>query len=227
MAEISPRSKVTLTKLGWWWLGAITGLAVFGWILEWLDHATELTPVHLGPLNASLIGACVLAVVSAALVFSQSEGRMSGRLAMSLIVAPIFSILGAALSLSEIATLIENRNDFPPSNTRTFQGLLLIDRAYQTHGKGRSWNIQTTPIWSNLDITQADYEFMRTHRRPGDLGEDPDEISSKAYFCANVTLQQSGEALRVLNAGTYKLPQGTVGICSDLKAKQPSLPVIQ
>src|SRR5690242_13687718 len=106
MDESSPRSKIKLTKLGWWWLGIIGALAVFGWILEWFDHTTELTPDHLGPLNASLIGGCVLAVVSAAVIFSQSEGRMSGRLVMSLMVAPIFSILGAALSVSETATLI-------------------------------------------------------------------------------------------------------------------------
>ena len=94
-------------------------------------------------------------------------------------------------------------------------------------GRGRSWNIQTTPIWSNLDITQADYEFMRTHRRPGDLSTDPDEIPSKGYFCAKVTLQQADEALRVLNAGTYKLPLGTIGICSLLRTEQPTLPVLQ
>jgi hypothetical protein len=224
MGESAPRSKVTLTKLGWWWLGVMGALAVFGWILEWFDHATELTPDHLGPLNASLGGACVLAVASAAVIFSQSEGRMSGRLAMSLIVAPIFSILGAALSVSETATLIDQHNDFPRGKTRTFEGLLFVSRAYQTHGKGRSWNIQTTPIWSNLDITEADYNYMLTHRRPGDRGTDPDEISSDGYFCAKVTFQRSGEALRVLNAGTYKLPVGTVRTCSSFITADPSLP---
>jgi hypothetical protein len=224
MDESSPRSKLKLTKLGWWWLGIIGALAVFGWILEWFDHATELTPDHLGPLNFSLIGGCVLAVASAAVIFSQTEGRMSGRLVMSLMVAPIFSILGAALSVSETANLIEQHNDFPPNKTRAFEGLLFVSRAYQTHGKGQSWNIQTQPIWSNLDITQADYEYMLSHRRPDDKGTDPDEISSDGYFCAKVMFQRSGNALRVLNAGTYKLPLGTVRTCSSFMAADPSLP---
>jgi phosphate/sulfate permease len=224
MPEGSASSKVTLTKLGWWWLGILFGTAALGWILEWFDHTTELTPDHSAPLNISLVIGCVLAVASAALIFSQSEGRITGRLVMSLIVSPIFAVLAAVLSVTEIATLAENQNDFPPAKTRTFQGLLLISRAYQTHGKGRSWNIQTTPIWSNLDITEADYKYMLSHRRPGDKGADPDEISSEGYFCAKVIFQRSGEALRVLNAGTYKLPMGTVRTCSSFIAADPWLP---
>jgi hypothetical protein len=80
------------------------------------------------------------------------------------------------------ADLIEGRIDFPPAKTRTYPGLLIISRAYQTHGKGQSWNIQTTPIWSNLDVTQADYELMLTHRSPEDHGRNPDEISITASF---------------------------------------------
>lgn len=224
MPESSVSSKVTLTKLGWWWLGILFGTAALGWILEWFDHTTELTPDHSAPLNISFVVACVLAVASAALIFSQSEGRITGRLVMSLIVAPIFAILAVVLSVNEIATLAENHNDFPPAKTRTFQGLLFISRAYQTHGKGRSWNIQTTPVWSNLDITEADYQYMLSHRRQSDKGTDPDEISSDGYFCAKVIFQRSGEALRVLNAGTYKLPMGTVRTCSSFIAADPSLP---
>lgn len=224
MPDSSANSKVKLTRLGCWWLGILVGTAALGWILEWFDRATELTPDHSAPLDISFIVACVLAVASAALIFSQSEGRISGRLVMSVIVAPIFAILAVVLSVNEIATLIENHNDFPPAKTRTFQGLLFISRAYQTHGKGRSWNIQTTPVWSNLYITEADYDYMLSHRRPGDKGTDPDEISSEGYFCAKVIFQRSGEALRILNAGTYKLPMGTVRTCSSFIAADPSLP---
>lgn len=224
VSKSSESSNVKLTRLGWWWLGTLFGTAALGWILGWFDHATELTPDHSTPLNVGLAAACILALASAALIFSQSEGRITGRLVMSLIVAPIFSILGVVLTVDEVSTLVENYNDFPPAKTRTFEGLLVISRAYQTHGKGRSWNIQTTPNWSNLDITEADYEYMLSHRRPGDKGTDPDEISSEGYFCAKVIFQRSGEALRILNAGTYKLPVGTVRTCSSFISADPSLP---
>lgn len=224
MDESSQSSKVELSKLGWWWLGALVASSVIGWLLEWFDHSTELTPDHGSSLGIIFAVAAVLAVLSGALIFSQSRGRISGRLAMSLIVAPIFSLLGVGLSGAEIATLIELHNDFPPEKSRTFQGLLFIGRAYQTHGKGRSWNIQTTPIWSNLDITEADYKYMLSHRRPSDRGTDPDEISSEGYFCAKVIFERSGKALRVLNAGTYKLPMGTVRTCNSFIAADPSLP---
>jgi len=51
---------------------------------------------------------------------------------------------------------------------------------------------------------------MQNNRRPGDDGRNPNEISSLDYFCAKVTIEQSDKALRILHAGSGKLPQGTV-----------------
>jgi hypothetical protein len=121
--------------------------------------------------------------------------------------------LGAFSLSSQIANLVEMRIDFPPGKSRTYPALLVIWRAYRTQGKGQSWNIQTAPIWSNLDVTRSDYEFMLAHRGPKDQGRNPDEISSHGFFCARVMVQQSGSAFRVLNAGSQKLPAGTVIVC--------------
>lgn len=54
---------------------------------------------------------------------------------------------------------------------------------------------------------------MRSNRRPGDNGRKPDEISSRGYFCADVTIEQSDKALRILHAGSQTLPEGTVILC--------------
>ena len=227
MEEGASTPQFRLTKLGWIWLGLLLALFAAGWIVGKFDHSTEITPSHDDALQVSLVAAVVVAIVSAAIIFWQSAGSLYRRLVMSLVVAPLFSILGVFILLGEATTLITQNGDFPAGTTRTFDGLLMIGRAYQTHGKGRSWNIQTTPIWSNLDVTEDDYTFMLTHRAPSDSGHDPDEISSHGYFCAKVTLQQAGVSLRVMHTGTYKLPQGTVGICSDLTAKYPSLPTLR
>jgi hypothetical protein len=64
-----------------------------------------------------------------------------------------------------------------------------------------------------MEVTESDYQFMLSHRRPGDTLHNPDEISSKGHFCAKVTLQESDRALRVLHAGSRKLPPGTVIFC--------------
>jgi hypothetical protein len=122
--------------------------------------------------------------------------------------------LSFSMTFLTAAEILEGRIDFPPSNTRTYENeLLLISRAYATHGKGRSWNIQTMPIWSNINITESDYNFMRAHRAPYDHGTNPDEITSNGYFCAKVTIQKAGEAIRVMHAGRWKLPAGTVIRC--------------
>jgi hypothetical protein len=224
--EEVPRQRFRLTKLGWIWLGALVVSCAGAWIAGAFNTSTELTPAHDDPLDFGLYAACVVAIVSAVLILSQSRGTLYQKIVMSFVVTPIFAFMGVFLLTSEVAALVESAADFPAGKTRTYEGLLFVKRAYQTHGKGRSWNIQTMPIWSNIDITQADYNFMLGHRSPDDHGTDADEITSNGYFCARVTAQQSGEAIRVLHAGTYKLPQGSVVVCSEAIAKNPSLTLI-
>jgi hypothetical protein len=61
---------------------------------------------------------------------------------------------------------------------------------------------------------------MRNNRRPGDDGHNPDEISSRGYFCAKLTIEQSDKALRILHVGSQTLPVGTVIFCSDVTRLQ-------
>lgn len=226
MDHDTPEPPYRLSKFGWAWLGVMVLSFIASWIIGRFNNSTELTPNHDDPLQFGLYAACLLAVFSAALIFFQSRRALYRRLGMSIIVAPIFAFMGVFLLVAEISALVEMHHDFPPERTKTFDGLIVLQRAYQTHGKGRSWNIQTMPFWSNIDITQSDYNFMLSHRAPNDHGNDADEITSNGYFCARVTLQQSGEALRVLHAGNSRLPFGSVGICSEFIASNPHLPMV-
>lgn len=193
--------------------------------LGWFDKTTELTPRHDDVLQYCFIIAIVGGLLCSGLSFLQSRGMATWRriwIACSLLLVGFSAVF---LVIGRSSEIIEGRIDFPPGKTRTYPGLLVIWRAYRTHGKGRSWSIQTTPIWSNLDVTKTDYEFMLAHRGPGDHGSNPDEISSHGFFCAQVTIQQSGNALRVMHAGSQKLPAGTVIVCpispSPTSSRQP------
>lgn len=198
---------------GWVWLAFPVFLLFLYWVLGWFETYTEIAPSHDNILNTCFVlgGVGALGLVSVA-DFGRQSLKVWQRIYLAIALA-MLGFLSVFLLSSRIATLAENHLDFPAASTRTSSGLLLINRAYRTHGKGQSWNIQTMPIWSNLDITPSDYGYMLKHRRPGDPGHDDDEISSKGYFCAHVLMQQSGEALRVLNAGSRRLPSGTVVIC--------------
>jgi hypothetical protein len=191
-------------------------------LLGWLDNTTELTSSHDNVLDVcfAIAGFCGLASGVGAIHLSKSL-HLWRRIPISFSLM-LLGFISVFLISSRAANIVEGWLDFPPSKTRSYPALLLISRAYQTHGKGRSWNIQTTPIWSNLDITEYDYQFMLKHRRPGDDGRNPDEISSKSFFCAQVTIQQSGNALRVMHAGNEKLPQGTVIVCPSNTGSSPS-----
>ena len=226
MNEEVPRQRYRLTKLGWIWLGLLVICCAAAWIVGAFDRSTELTPAHDDSLDFGFYAACLMVIVSAIFILTQSRGTLYQKVVMSFVVTPIFAFMGVFLLTAEVAALVETAQDFPAGKTRTFEGLLLVKRAYQTHGKGRSWNIQTMPIWSNIDVTQADYNFMLAHRSPDDHGTNQDEITSNGYFCAKVMLQRSGEALRVLNAGRYKLPPGSIVRCSEAIAKSPGLAII-
>ena len=198
---------------GWPWLAAPLSLFALSLVLGWFDRSTEIIPTHEAVLTLCFmlggLGALTLASVA---IFGRQSMKMWQRAYLAVPLAAL-GFLSVFLLSNRIAELAENHLDFPSSTTRTFSGFLRIERAYRTHGKGQSWNIQTTPTWSNLDITPDDYQFMLDHRRPEDLGSDANEISSKGYFCAHVVMQQSRSALRVLNAGSHKLPVGTVVVC--------------
>lgn len=200
------------TPVWGFYIGAAVLLLLY-WILGRLDNFTELAPDHGGSILACFVVAGVAALLCVfAAEYLSRRSKLSVKLRLGVSLA-IFAFASVFLASSRIADLVNGAMDFPAGKTKTINGLLLISRAYQTHGKSRSWNIQTMPIWSNLDITESDYQFMVAHRAPGDKRRDPDEIFSRGYFCAKVTLQESSSAVRVMNAGSQPLPEGTVIVC--------------
>jgi hypothetical protein len=204
MARITPwRALFLIVGLTW--------LAYF--VMGWFDNTTELVPDH-----GDALGWCFLlggfgAVVAAVLVLTQWKRLVLAQRIVWPLCAALIGFLTLFLFSSTATELVENRNDFPAAQTKTFDGFLSISRAYHTHGKSQSWNIQTMPVWSNMEITQADYEFMLSHRPEGPNASNKDEITSRGLFCAHVTMQRTDKALRVLHAGRGKLPEGTVIIC--------------
>lgn len=216
MDQLSAAAQSKVRKGTFGWFIVLGSVMLLGVVLGWFDNTTELRPGHDGVQLACFAIAGLSAFVAGALGIRASKGITGITVWRRAGLAFGFSLLGflgVFLVSSRTASIVEGLIDFPPGETKSYEKLLLISRAYQTHGKGRSWNIQTTPIWSNLDITEDDYEFMLTHRRVGDSARDPDEIRSNGYFCVHVTMQESGNALRVLHAGSRTLPKGSVVIC--------------
>jgi hypothetical protein len=210
-APVREESTVGKGVVGWF-IGSGILLLLYG-AMGWLDNTTQLEPAHNNVDAATFCVAGLAGIVFCGAAISLSKKWILWR---RIGFALAFLLLGTLLGFMvtyRAASIVEGLIDFPPAKTRSYATLLLISRAYQTHGKGESWNIQTMPIWSDLYITREDYNFMLAHRRPGDGAQTPDEISSKGYFCAQVTVEQSGNALRVMNAGSHKLPKGTVIEC--------------
>lgn len=208
-AAAAPSTATNLTPVAWIMIGAVMLVLV----LHWLDDTTELTPSHDGVLNACFWTSGLIALLCIGLFIRKASGiNIARRVVLALVLG--FMALIVAFTVSDFAAAaVEGWIDFPRGRTTTVEGLLSIQRAYRTHGRYPSWNIQTTPFWSDLYIAEQDYDFMLAHRRPGDVGRNPDEISSRSYFCARVTLERSGDALRVMHAGTHQLPTGTVVVC--------------
>ncbi len=196
-----------------WWLVGLGVFFLLSLAIGWFDNTTQLSPSRDSVLTVCLAIASLSGLVFGIIVVRNSKEMPVWRRA-GLSLFGLVGFIAAFQMVTSTTNIALGWIDFPPNKTKTYPTKMSISRAYQTHGKGRSWNIQTTPIWSYLDITEDDYKFMLTHRPPADRSSDPDEISSEGYFCAKVTVQQSGAATRILYAGTHKLPKGTVVICS-------------
>lgn len=212
-ADASEQSQKDIGEKGWGWLIGLFAFFVAYVLLGFFDQSTEITPSHDGVLNACFIVAGLGGLVAAGLVLRFWRGLPWWKRVYVAALLAFGGFLLTFLMSSRVTTLVDNVIDFPAGRTQTKRGLLVIWRAYRTHGKGQSWNIQTTPIWSNLDITRADYEFMLAHQPPDGIARDGDEIHSHGYFCADVSVQIAGPAIRVMHAGSQKLPQGTVIVC--------------
>lgn len=182
-------------------------------ILGRFDTTTELIPTHENILQACFTVAALGGLLAGgAGVFLTKRLTIIQRVMLPLVFIFVTAI-GVFLMADHTSSIVEGWLDFPSGKTHTRQVLFQIARGYQTHGKGASQYIQTMPIWSNLEINTEDFAFMQNNRRPGDDGHNPDEISSRGYFCARVTTEESDKALRILHAGSQKLPPGTVILC--------------
>lgn len=193
-------------------LGCVS-LIPISYALGWFDTTTELIPAHERADQACL----ALAVLCGLLACCLGLYLTRTLTIIQRIILPIVFLFAAGggifLVANHTASIVEGRMDFPAGKTHSRPVLMRISRAYQTHGKGSSQYIQTMPIWSDLEITGEDFAFMQNNRRPGDDGHNRDEISSRGYFCAKVTIEQSDKAVRIMHAGSQKLPQGTVIVC--------------
>jgi hypothetical protein len=188
-------------------------LILLSMILGLFDTTTELVPTHdkVDQACLAVAGLCGLLACGAAIYLTR--GLTIIQRVMLPLVFLLVTAIGIFLVASRLSSITEGWVDFPAGKSHTSQALLPISRAYQTRGKGSSQYIQTMPIRSNLEITREDFTFMRNHRRPDDNVKNYDEVSSRGYFCAKVSIEQSDKALRILHSGSQKLPQGTVILC--------------
>jgi hypothetical protein len=197
------------------WLGILIALSVLAALLYWLHSTTELAPAHDNVTQACAIFAAVLCFVSALIGFRKHPYRgVVGRLFRGAGYG-LFGFAALFFAAMGCATIVEGWIDFPANVTRASQRLIAIaDAHHSVGGRGsQSWTARIMSYDASLDITREDYGFMLAHRRPEDDASEPDRIASGGYFCARVTIEQAGDALRVVHAGSYTLPPGTVVVC--------------
>ena len=143
----------------------------------------------------------------------------TNRIAAALLLGPIGATI-AALGVTHVSNLLWNVIDFPTAKTKTLDNqLLMVSSATHKIGKhgGDYYSVTIKPFGKDLSVTQGDYYFMLANR-PGDAAynlayKPSDTIYSDGLFCAKVTVQQAGDALRVLNTGAPTLPDGSIILC--------------
>ncbi len=188
---------IKLTPLGWVCLVLAVILTISGPFFRPDD--IEVTPVHDHHLAVWAVTVGV-ALILAAIGFSQSRDTGLQRWVTSLVFG-VLAAQGSWFLASAAATRLEMQADFPAATTRTVDQALALGKARRWGGKTTHWSVDTagpTPV--RLPISRTDYDFMTTH------------VAGDGFFCAHVTVQTAGKALRVLH-GAHQLPTGTVAIC--------------
>ena len=204
--------KASVPVFARWWALGVAVIFVLAFALSPLDNFTELTPYHPEVESLSLVIGGIAASASAIVGFLALPTNLLLRL-LGAVLSALMAFVSSFLLTSTLVDIVEGAVDFPASITRTYTATIAIRRAYETQGKGRSWNIQTQPLWSNITVTRADYDYMLWHRAGGAGAGQPDEILSNGFFCAKVIVQKAGSAIRILHAGRGNLPEGSVALC--------------
>jgi hypothetical protein len=197
------------------WLGGMAALGVLAFLLHWFHATTELAPTHDGAAQFCAIAAALVCLASAVVGFRKHPFRGVVDRLFRAVGYGLLGFVAVFFASKGCATTIEGWIDFPAGGTRASQGLIAIaDASHSVGVKGQEhWTMETQKFDATLNITREDYGFMLAHRRPEDDASEPDRIASNGFFCARVTIEQAGEALRILHAGSYKLPQGSVMLC--------------
>lgn len=213
MDEPSAAQSKAMKQLPASWAFAIVVVLVIVVLLVAVRDTTVLTPIHENVIEACLVVAALSGLFCIGLVFLKTRGIVLWRRVGISLSAGIGGAIAAFILTASAADAVEGLIDFPRGSTSSLHGVIPISRAYRFHNKGESWTIWTEPYNAQLNIARQDYDFMLAHRRPGDEGRDPDRISSMGYFCVSVTMEQSGDALRIIHAGSHQLPAGSVIVC--------------
>lgn len=209
-----------ISKLGWAWLAGLFVAFATYWLLSYCDTATILQPRNNDVLEVVFWAAGGVGLVSAFVGYTTTSGALVSRLVLATLVYGLFGALSALLLLGTTSNIVQNLIYFPAAQTHSFSALIPISRAYVGHSRtcaaeNSCWNVQTMPIWSDLNVFEGDYRFMLENRRPNDAGQDDAEISSLGYHCLRVKLQKAGQAMRIIDSGSQTLPKGSVVLCPD------------
>lgn len=217
-------TKPALSKPAKIWLIALFACLPLSFVLGWADNATQLTPDHSSSQVAIFIIAGIAGLANAVVGFRLADAGMlrGGTGVFNCFLAfagfAFAGFIATVLMLIPARDVVHGLMDFPPAKTKRFITEIQISRAYETNGKGHRWHIQTMPIWSDMGISKTDFAFMQTNRSPDDKGGKSEEIKSNGYFCARVTLEQAGTAVRIMHAGASKLPDGSIVKCNSKAA---------
>ena len=216
--EEAALAQSTKTRLAIAWLLAVASMLPLWIILRSVIDFTQIAPDPTTTTRCALAAAVAVSLVTASIVASFAGNGLRTRAGavivqlIAFVTSGALSLLTSGLALTETAQLARAWIDFSSPKSRTAIEYLPIDRAYQLHGKGRSWNIQIGPFRSTLSIAKSDYDRMSEERATGNLGM-ADQLQGDRRFCARVIVERAGTAARVLNAGYAKMVTSTVVRC--------------
>ena len=209
MVRESPRG-INLAPFGRWWnYGLFCLLFVYIATCPFTNSPDVMLHRHFDAVVCFEL-ACVVALASIWIGFWNSNGPLRRRPLVIISYFGGFGLVSTFLAALNLSAIIEPRIDFPPGHTQTFPARLPIRRVHQSRSGGV---IETAPIGAkvNLAISDSDFEFMMTHLPPP--GPDPNTVSGDGYFCADVTMQKSGSALRIPGVAHQALSPGSISIC--------------
>lgn len=186
-------------------------MTVIGGILFRFETSTILDPKWCHHDEITRIAAILMVLCSAIVGFTKVKADKAQRIVVAFLMAFIGVVAGFSI-FSSLGVMFKNWTYFNLQETRSFDALIPIDYAYISQGRRKGWLAATFPAKVEVRLSEGAYNMLFSAGKRAEIGPYGG-VESNGTYCIRAKVEQSRNAIRLLDAGRRQFPRSALVTC--------------